>query len=470
MAPVRYPRLALLASLAAACGSPVETTTTPPLTGAGPFVVSNSIAIGSAGSNVAQASSGSHPVAFVSLVPGTLPGVTVVLIRVHRNGVVVPAALVDGGLDPVAVPAIAGDSITVTATGGDGLESRFVFVVPSRRLPVIIRTEPKKNKRDVAVNVRIQVVFSEPIDAASLTPQDFVLRSGSTQVPGQLGFANPEHTTVEFTPAADLAGATEYELVLGPGIRDTEGTPLEAGASISFITAAAQPGALGYGSLTGVVRGSGSGYPADGNGSPPRAGAEAWPVYIAAAGPGHSALFAWTQGAEPFEFKGLVAGTWTLVFSGMHPWSWPFPSMRLYADTMITVTVLPNQTVIVPEMVPRPVAPFIIIAIHSCPWGFSGPPTAQDWGDCDSGYWGGVDAAVEVQGIAGTATAGVRYSLFMPSDRWHVEVRGAPAGEYEVFLVPVNRMWRLLPWQSSPVRFRVDRGLAYVELNYWYQR
>ncbi len=470
------PRLALLASLVAACGSPVETITPPPpppaasLSGPGPFVVSNPVASGAAGA-AANASSATGLVFYVSLPPGAQPEGSGVRIRVERSGEVVSAALHDGGLDPVAVPAVEGDTISLTLTQSGGTVSAYRFKVPGRKPPVIVRTQPVKNKRDVPLNIRIQVIFSEPIDAASLTPQDFVLRSGSTQVPGQLGFANPEHTTVEFTPAADLAGATEYELVLGPGIRDTDGTPLEAAASISFITTEAQPGALGFGSLTGVVRLNGSGYPADGNGMPPRQGADQWPVFIAISGPGQTVRYAWTEETGTFEFEGLVAGTWTLVFSGMHPWSGVFP-MRLFADTLVKVTVLPNQTTIIPEMVPSTVAPFIIIAIEHCLWGFSSPPTLQDWGECDGEgpSWGGVDAAVEVRGIPGTATAGVRYSLFIPSNRWHVEVHGAPAGEYEVFLVPVNRMWRLLPWQSSPVRFRVDRGLAYLEFDYWYQR
>ena len=259
-------RLALLATLAAACGSPVETIMPPPppppgLTGAAPFLVSNPVALGSASGNAVQGSSGTDPVAFISLVPGTLPGVSAVRIRVHRNGVIVTAALVDGGLDPVAVPAITGDTITLTATRVSGPESALVFLVPPRKSPIIVRTEPKKNKRDVAVNVRIQVVFSEPIDSASLTSQGFELRSGANPVAGQLGFANPERTIVEFIPAEALALATNYELVLGTGIRDLEGTAMETGETIFFTTVVApvQPGEIAVTTVT-----TGAGAPASG--------------------------------------------------------------------------------------------------------------------------------------------------------------------------------------------------------------
>ena len=229
--------------------------------------------------------------------------------------------------------------------------------------------------------------------------------------------------------------------------------------------------AVGFGSVAGVYRGSGSWYPANGNGLPSEA-ASWWPILsIVAAAPGQASRFARREnGPGSFEFEGLTAGNWTLVFIGMHPWPGVFPAMRLYADTVISVTVLPNQTVFLPEMVLRPVEPFMVIATETCPWGFSGPPTFQDWGDCDSGYWGGIDVAVEVRGIAGTATAGASYSLSIPRDRWFVELHDIPVGEYQVDVVQGGSGWRLLPWQSSPVRLRVDRGLAYVEFDYWYQK
>ncbi len=70
--------LAFLTLLVAGCGSPVPTDTPitgpPPLalTGAGPFLVSNPVSLGSG--NLIQGSAPSGQVAFVSLPPGTLAG------------------------------------------------------------------------------------------------------------------------------------------------------------------------------------------------------------------------------------------------------------------------------------------------------------------------------------------------------------------------------------------------------------
>ncbi len=233
----RFHRLTFLALVVAACGSPGPTgTTPPPLTGPDPFVVSNPVSVGSMGGNLMQAGASSDQVAFVSLPSGTWRGEFAVILRVLRTGAVVAAALIDGGLDPVAIPAVVGDTIALTLTGSAGASWLYLFTIPPRRPPVIVRTNPGKNKRDVPLNSRIEVVISEPILSASLTPENFELRTGGTPVAGQLSFANPEQTIVTFTPAEELAGATDYELVLRPGIRDLEGTPLGAGASIPFTT------------------------------------------------------------------------------------------------------------------------------------------------------------------------------------------------------------------------------------------
>jgi Big-like domain-containing protein/WD40 repeat protein len=272
---MHFVRFALLAALAAACGSPVETVTPPPppLTDAAPFVVSNPVAnvSGVTVERSVAGSSATDPVTYISLPPGALPGGTRVSIRVERTAAVASAALHDGGLDPVAVPAVAGDTISLTVERSGAAALVFRSTVPIRKPPVIVRTAPEKNKRDVPLNLRIQVVFSEPIDPASLTPQNFELRSASTTIAGQLSFANAAHTTVEFTPVTDLTGATEYELVLRSGIRDTDGTPLEAPTSIAFTTAnpaPAVPGELVVSTATTGVELAPAGYDVSIDGDP----------------------------------------------------------------------------------------------------------------------------------------------------------------------------------------------------------
>jgi Tol biopolymer transport system component len=246
MGPV--PRLMLLVALAAGCGSQEDPLSpapaAPPLTSTAPFLVSNAVGGGTGGSAV-----------YLSLPPGTVPGGSQVSIRVERTGSLVLAELSNGGLDPVAVPAIGGDTLSLIVSRSDSTTQTLRFVVSLRaKPPVIVRTQPEKNRRDVPLNIRIQVVFTEPIDPGSLD-ENFVLRTavGGARVAGQLSFADPSHTTVEFVPATELAAETEYEVALGAGIRNTQGTPLGETASIPFATVPPPPPAVAPGVLNVIT-------------------------------------------------------------------------------------------------------------------------------------------------------------------------------------------------------------------------
>ena len=106
-----------------------------------------------------------------------------------RLGSSVTAAFVDGGFDPVALPAAAGDTLTLTVQTGNAGSMSYMRTVPTDGPPIVVRTSPAPHKRDVPLNARMVIVFSEPIDAASLTRgrSSSCKRSGAapTSVPGQ---------------------------------------------------------------------------------------------------------------------------------------------------------------------------------------------------------------------------------------------------------------------------------------------
>ena len=231
------------------------------------------------------------------------------------------------------------------------------------------------------------------------------------------------------------------------------------------------PPALQFGSVTG------SGRP-----SPiPWDGAPLLPLLrVSAQAPGRAprAIGADNQ-TGAFRFDLLTAETWTLNFRWEHPFGGVFPGMRLFADTAIAVTVLPNQAIAVSEVVPRSIPPFVLVATEICPFSFSSPPTLTDWGACDSGYWGGLDVAFELHGVAGTATAGVSRSFSIPQDSWFTRIDGLPPGEYDVSAVPSPRAigasfcnggtWRIVPWRSLTVHIGAETGVAYAEFEFWCQ-
>ena len=186
---------------------------------------------------VGAASNAPESVAYVSLAPGTVPDAASASITNLRSGSEVIVPIVAGGFDPVAVPAEAGDILEITVVTGS-VTLKTAIPVPIRRRPIVVRTDPPPQKLDVPLNAIIAVVFSEPIDPASLSGSSIQLHSGSLTVSGTLGPASGKPSTVLFTPAAPLDPGTVYVLSVTQAITDLTGDPLESPVDITFTTSA----------------------------------------------------------------------------------------------------------------------------------------------------------------------------------------------------------------------------------------
>ena len=195
---------------------------------------------------------------FLSIPPGAVVDGRTIRTRVIRTGAVFEAPLVDGGLDPMAIFALAGDTLEVTVIRSTGPLVSFRAAVPPRKPPVIVRTEPKKNRRDVPLNASIQVVFTEPVTAGSLQPQNISMRAAGLPMPGKALFANPEHTVVTFVPDQPLRNGVDYDLFVGTGVLDRDGNALEAVTVVPFTTESTggEPPGAGPFVLSDTVSGS----------------------------------------------------------------------------------------------------------------------------------------------------------------------------------------------------------------------
>jgi hypothetical protein len=154
-------------------------------------------------------------------------------------------SVTDGGFDPVPVTASVGDSIEVTVRDAGGtvaLQGRVL--VAAARPPVIVRTDPPPQKRDVPLNASVVIVFSEPMDSTTLTTSTVELKKGTSLVPGAVRFMDPSDIVATFQPAASLDSSTDYELVVTTGIRDRDGQPLDSEAVVSFTTGTSQLSAV----------------------------------------------------------------------------------------------------------------------------------------------------------------------------------------------------------------------------------
>jgi len=183
----------------------------------------------------------SDSVVYVSMVPGTVSGGVSVTIRNLATRDTLTAPLVDGGFDPVTVPAGVGDTLEVTVRDGTGVVGRVLIVVVVRRPPIVVRVDPPRKKTDVPLNVVIIVVFSEPIDPATLDPATVRLLLGASPVGGAVALRPGSELVAEFTPASPLEPETTYQVVVTRGVRDRAGDSLEAQVEVQFTTGVAPP-------------------------------------------------------------------------------------------------------------------------------------------------------------------------------------------------------------------------------------
>ena len=189
----------------------------------------------------AGATSFSH-VAFVSLPSGTVPNGVDATVRNRRTGRSVTAPIVAGGLDPIAIDAVEHDVLDLEVNqAGNTTALRLVHSVPGKKRPKVVRVNPPPGKRDVALNSRIAVVFSEPIDSRTVDTGAVRLLRGTTPVMGRLEFEDADHVTAAFVPNEPLVPGSEYQLVVNQNVHDLDGERLEEAVATDFTTMSAPP-------------------------------------------------------------------------------------------------------------------------------------------------------------------------------------------------------------------------------------
>jgi alpha-tubulin suppressor-like RCC1 family protein len=212
--------------------SPLNVSNTVLATGAASMSAANSANGGRASLSYASVDAN---VTYISLQPQTYPVGATATISNQRSGATVTTTMVEGGVDPVPLTAIAGDSVSIAIKTTDGLTlANLRSVVPSRRPPKVVRTVPGRGKTGVPLNKNIEVVFTEPVAPGSLS--SIHLFHGSTEVPGTATILQGVTAAVVFQPAANLTANTDYELVLPNNVRDLDGDGLDSTARVSFST------------------------------------------------------------------------------------------------------------------------------------------------------------------------------------------------------------------------------------------
>jgi len=233
----RVGRLALVAVLAlAGCDDaqqPEESPIVRPMLSAA--IVSDPVAAFAGAAGLSLSGTDAASIVYVSLPPGTVPDAEQAAIRNPRTGSTLTVAMADGGFDPVAVEASAGDTLELDIRVADSDEALlYAIVVPGRRPPIVVRTDPPPKKRDVPLNATMLIVFSEPIAEGALTDSAIRLLRDGQPVAGRLAFGDAFSLTMTFTPTEPLAAGTDYALVVTQGVEDLDGERLAVPVTVEF--------------------------------------------------------------------------------------------------------------------------------------------------------------------------------------------------------------------------------------------
>jgi Bacterial Ig-like domain len=99
--------------------------------------------------------------------------------------------------------------------------------------PFVRSVSPVPGSRSVAASANVVAVFSEPIDARTLTSATVTLATRSGSVPATVRY-DAAHRRVVLDPRGRLAAGTQYTATIRAGVRDAAGVPLAKTMSWKF--------------------------------------------------------------------------------------------------------------------------------------------------------------------------------------------------------------------------------------------
>ncbi|HEY4100398.1 MAG TPA: Ig-like domain-containing protein [Gemmatimonadales bacterium] len=190
--------------------------------------------------NVTMTAASGDQLAYVALTPETIDAGSTATITDRASGVERSVSVVNGGFDPVAMPATTGDTLVVRVATTAG-EAIVAAVVARPHPPHVVRVDPPKDQVDVPVNTHLTIVFSKPVNAVTLTSATVQLREGATAVPGAIAVDPATPWLVTFTPDQPLVAGATYTLAVTGAIADPTGLTLDTPTTISFTIADAVP-------------------------------------------------------------------------------------------------------------------------------------------------------------------------------------------------------------------------------------
>ena len=143
-----------------------------------------------------------------------------------------------GGLDSRRVTADAAGNANSGGSASNGGDNPLAGAGFGGEAPVldgppeVIKVDPKDAEVDVEVNASVNLLFSEALDAATVTTDNVQVLDGTTPLEGELKY---ESGRARFDPNRRLSLLAEYEVTASTAITDTTGNALKSAFSSKFI-------------------------------------------------------------------------------------------------------------------------------------------------------------------------------------------------------------------------------------------
>jgi hypothetical protein len=184
-------------------------------------------------------SNAAEEVSYVSFPPGSQPEADSADVFNRTRDLAVGSPMIDGGLDPIPIPASIGDTLVITTYRDGIILELFARAVPERIPPIVVRTDPPRGKTRVPLNSFIVIVFSEPVDGGTVTPTSVRLRRGTEIVSARLDLA-ANGLSVQITPETILESSSTYTVAIETELADRIGDTLESQYTTEFTTVPGQ--------------------------------------------------------------------------------------------------------------------------------------------------------------------------------------------------------------------------------------
>jgi hypothetical protein len=130
-------------------------------------------------------------------------------------------------------------TVTTSArnTAGTALATDYVWTFEALQAvaPTIVSTDPANLQTGVALNSDVSVLFSQTMDAATLTTSSFTLKRGATTVSGTV---NTVGATSTFNPTGNLLSGETYTATITTSVENSQGVALANQYVWTFNTAA----------------------------------------------------------------------------------------------------------------------------------------------------------------------------------------------------------------------------------------